>query len=206
MAKYDDAALHICVHRYCGLVIACTVPTNISAPVCRNRTTAPVTVDDTAPQVTVVLLKADTSPSPLFYVAITCRDAESGIESLTLSLHTGDGQTGVLPLITTMTNASEARNMTSIVGRVNTTDINGKVAITQARSHTRALIPRPSLSLAPPHRKCWLRPRSPRVSSSLCQCAASTAWDWTLTVTTRTSLSSTRRCAARVRFDSSSSI
>ena len=126
--------------RYCGLVIACTVPTNISAPVCRNRTTAPVTVDDTAPQVTVVLLKADTSPSPLFYVAITCRDAESGVESLTLSLHTGSGQTGVLQLITAMTNVSEAPNMTSVIGRVNTTDINGKVAITQARTDTQTLM------------------------------------------------------------------
>ena len=83
-----------------------------------------------------MLLKAETSPSLLFYVAITCRDAESGIESLTLSLHTGDGRTGVLPLITAMTNASEAPGMTSIVGRVNTTDINGKVAITQARTDT----------------------------------------------------------------------
>ena len=126
--------------RYCGLVIACTVPTNISAPVCRNTTTAPVTVDDTAPQVTVVLLKADTSPSPLFYVAITCRDAESGVESLTLSLHTGSGQTGVLQLITAMTNVSEAPNMTSVIGRVNTTDINGKVAITQARTDTQTLM------------------------------------------------------------------
>ena len=152
MTKYDDAALHICVHRYCGLVIACTVPTNISAPVCRNRTTTPVTVDDTAPLVTVVLLKADTSPSPLFYVAITCRDAESGVERLTLSLYTGDGQAGILnalPLITALTNASEAPNMTSVVGRVNTTDINGKVAITQARTDSRTPIigprPRPEL-------------------------------------------------------------
>ena len=125
-------------------MIACTVPTNISAPVCRNTTTTPVTVDDTAPQLTAVLLKAATPPS-LFHVAITCRDAESGIESLTLSLHTGDGQVGVLSLITAMTNASEARNMTSVIGRVNTTDINGKVPITQARTHTRALIPRPCL-------------------------------------------------------------
>ena len=122
--------------RYCGLVIACTVPTNTSAAVCRNTTTAPVIVDDTAPQVTVVLLQAARSPSPLFHVAITCRDAESGIESLALSLHTGSGQVGVLPLITAMTNASETPNMTSIVGRVNITDINGKVAITQARTDT----------------------------------------------------------------------
>ena len=175
----NDAVSSVFYRRYCGLVVACTVPTNISAPVCRNTTTAPVTVDDTAPQVTAVLLKAATDPPLLFHVAITCRDAESGIESLTLSLHTGDGQVGVLPLITAMTNASEAPNMTSVVGRVNSTDINGKVAITQARTHTRALIPRPSLSLAPSHtcRQCWLRSRSPRVSSSLCQCAASTAWD-----------------------------
>ena len=122
--------------RYCGLVIACTVPTNTSAAVCRNTTTAPVIVDDTEPQVTVVLLQAARSPSLLFHVAITCRDAESGIESLALSLHTGSGQVGVLPLITAMTNASETPNMTSIVGRVNITDINGKVAITQARTDT----------------------------------------------------------------------
>jgi len=137
-------------------VIACTVPTNGFAPVCRNTITAPVTVDDTAPQVTAVLLNSATAPSPLFHVAITCRDAESGIESLTLCLHTEDGQVGVLPLITAMTNASEARNMTSVIGRVNTTDINGKVAITQARTHTRALIPRPSLSLAPSHMQAML--------------------------------------------------
>ena len=103
---------------------------------------------------TAVLLSAATAPSPLFHVAITCRDAESGIESLTLCLHTEDGQVGVLPLITAMTNASEARNMTSVIGRVNTTDINGKVAITQARTHTRALIPRPCLSLTSSHRQC----------------------------------------------------
>ena len=129
--------------RYCGLVIACTVPTNTSVAVCRNTTTAPVIVDDTAPQVTVVLLQAARSPSLLSYVAITCRDAESGIERLTLSLHTGDGQAGILdalPLITALTNASEAPNMTSVVGRVNTTDINGKVAITQARTDSRTPI------------------------------------------------------------------
>ena len=84
-----------------------------------------------------MLLQAARSPSPLFHVAITCRDAESGIESLALSLHTGSGQVGVLPLITAMTNASEAPNMTSVDGRVNTTTINGKVAITQARTDTR---------------------------------------------------------------------
>jgi hypothetical protein len=153
----NDAVSPVCLHnRYCGLVIACTVPTKGFAPVCRNRITAPVTVDDTAPQVSAVL-HAATAPSPLFHVAITCRDAESGIESLTLCLHTEDGQVGVLPLITAMTNASEARNMTSVIGRVNTTDINGKVAITQARTHTRALIPRPCLSLTSSHRQCWFR-------------------------------------------------
>ena len=122
--------------RYCGLMIACTVPTNTSAAVCRNTTTAPVIVDDTEPQVTVVLLQAARSPSTLFYVAITCRDAESGIKSLTLSLHTGDGHVGVLPLVTALTHASEP-SMTSVVGKVNTTAINGKVAITQARTDTR---------------------------------------------------------------------
>ena len=125
-------------NRYCGIVIACTVPMDISTPVCRNTTTAPITIDDTAPQVTAKLLKAATSPSPPFHVAITCNDTESGIESLTLSLHTVDGQVSplvTLPLITAQTNASEARNMTSIVGKVNITEINGKVAITQARTH-----------------------------------------------------------------------
>ena len=189
--------------RYCGLVIACTVPTNISAPVCRNTTTGPVTVDDTAPQVTAVLLKAATSPSPLFYVAIACKDAESGIERLTLSLHTGDGQAGILdalPLITALTNASEAPNMTSVVGRVNTTDINGKVAITQARTDNRTPIPGLDLSLAPSRRQCWIQPISQRAPISLYRCVAPTAWDWTLSVRTRTSPSSTRRCRTRVRF------
>ena len=118
--------------------MACTVPTNISASICRNTTTAPVTIDDTVPQLKAVLLKAATSPSPAFYVAITCRDAESGIESLTLSLHTSDASVvNELPLITAQTNASKARNMTNVVGSVNTTDIIGKVAITQARTHAR---------------------------------------------------------------------
>ena len=122
--------------------MACTVPTNISASICRNTTTAPVTVDDTVPQLTAVLLRAATPASPAFHVAIMCRDTESGIESLTLAVHTSDGQGSVfdeLPLITSQTNASEARNMTSVVGSVNTTDIIGKVAITQARTHARAL-------------------------------------------------------------------
>ena len=118
--------------------MACTVPTNISASICRNTTTAPVTIDDTVPQLKSVVLKAATSPSPAFYVAITCRDAESGIESLTLSLHKSDASVvNELPLITAQTNASKARNMTNVVGSVNTTDIIGKVAITQARTHAR---------------------------------------------------------------------
>ena len=169
-------------HRYCGVVVACTVPTNISASICRKTTTAPVTIDDTVPQLTAVLLKAATPPSPAFYVAITCRDAESGIESLTLSLHTSDqvSMFNELRLITAQTNASETRNMTSVIGSVNTTDIIGKVAITQARTHARAFILlRPGIvSLAPTRRRCWLRSRSPRVPSSLCLCVASTAWGW----------------------------
>ena len=162
--------------------MACTVPTNISASICRNTTTAPVTVDDTVPQLTAVLLRAATPASPAFHVAIMCRDTESGIESLTLAVHTSDGQGSVfdeLPLITSQTNASEARNMTSVVGSVNTTDINGRVTITQARTHPEPLFHlKPSVVGTPSHRRCWLRSRSPRVPSSLCLCVASTAWGW----------------------------
>ena len=60
--------------------------------------------------------------------------AASGIAALTLSIDTGDGRGGVLDalqLITGTTNTSDATNMTSVVGRVNTTIVSGVVTITE---------------------------------------------------------------------------